>query len=284
MDYFSKINDLGLRRLYKFILKKTIGIYLESELLIEQLEVSSRTGLVTLHDINLNCDTLNEDYFSSLPFKLCSFRISKLEVVISYVSLLYDGCRFQANDIEIILEPNNTISKNVSSTNNTNIDDKTKVFTSSLGDKIKSINQSAVQDSVSPLSNDGIEGMNFIANWIEIVLARLEVTVENLNIIIRKPDQLVSKPKKSSLNNNNKQVDNKEDTYPIGIKFHLSKASFFNTIPNNNRGGTNSNDKSSMFGNNMDSTVASSMRLSQAGSSVLRLDSAKKVSMKHNLF
>ena len=61
--FFNKLTDIGLRRLYKFILKRTIGVYLESELLIEQLEVSSREGLVTLNDLKLNCDLINEDYF-----------------------------------------------------------------------------------------------------------------------------------------------------------------------------------------------------------------------------
>ena len=60
--FFSKLTDIGLRRLYKFILKRTIGVYLDSELLIEQLQVSSRDGLVTLHDLRLSCDLLNEDY------------------------------------------------------------------------------------------------------------------------------------------------------------------------------------------------------------------------------
>lgn len=61
--FFSRLTDLGLRRLYKFILKRTIGLYFESELLIEQLHVSSREGLVTLYDLKLSCDLLNEDYF-----------------------------------------------------------------------------------------------------------------------------------------------------------------------------------------------------------------------------
>jgi hypothetical protein len=61
-SFFSKLTDIGLRRLYKFILKRTIGIYLESELLIEQLHVSSRDGMVTLNDLKLSCDLINEDY------------------------------------------------------------------------------------------------------------------------------------------------------------------------------------------------------------------------------
>jgi hypothetical protein len=53
---FQQITDLVLRRIYKFLLKRTIGKYLQGELLIEQLVVESREGVVTLHDIRLNID------------------------------------------------------------------------------------------------------------------------------------------------------------------------------------------------------------------------------------
>jgi hypothetical protein len=56
-------------------------------------------------------------------------------------------------------------------------------------------------------ADEGQDGLNFIANWIEIVLERLEVVVENLIIIIQDP---VSK---------------------TSLKINLNKATFYNTNP-----------------------------------------------------
>ena len=54
MNFLNIIADSSLKRLYKYILKKSIGEYLEDELLINQLEVESKCGLVTVYDLKLN--------------------------------------------------------------------------------------------------------------------------------------------------------------------------------------------------------------------------------------
>ena len=62
--------------------------------------------------------------------------------------------------------------------------------------------------NVPEKSDEGQEGLNFIANWIEVVLARLEIHIDNVNVIIN--DHEVSK---------------------TALRMHLSKAVFYNTNP-----------------------------------------------------
>jgi autophagy-related protein 2 len=109
MDYiFHSLTDIALRRLYKFILKRTIGKYLEKELLIEQLQVTSRDGVVRLNDISLKVDVINDEFFQSgQPMLLLdSVVISSLEVHMSYSTILTESCRFVIDHMEIVLRPN----------------------------------------------------------------------------------------------------------------------------------------------------------------------------------
>ena len=61
MNLLEKLTDIGLRRLYKFVLKRSIGRYLDEELRLDQVKVQSRDGLVTINNVGLNCDVLNEE-------------------------------------------------------------------------------------------------------------------------------------------------------------------------------------------------------------------------------
>ena len=150
---------------------------------------------------------------------MVSFSISRLQGILSYAAVLHDGCKFRADNIDIILEP-------VSPSENTKSDKKiSKDDSSKAGYKNKNeenLSRSLVDRSresfmsgkgvhaknVPEKSDEGQEGLNFIANWIEVVLARLEIHVENLNIIIN--DNEISK---------------------ASLRVHLKEATFFNTNP-----------------------------------------------------
>ena len=277
MDRFlSSITELGLRRLYKFILKRIIGDYLESELLIEQLEVSSRTGLVTLTDLRLNCDVINDEHLGSTsPFKLVSFTIAKLEVVISYVAVLHDGCRFRASGVEIIMEPSSSPSSSVCTeqdmdpTTPTTVSPNTSKPTTTSR---KEHSQSSSTTSGPVLqSEEGQQGLDFIANWIEVVLARLEVSVEDVRVVVRgetpKPQ---SQPQPQSQAQSRHTADTRRSRSnsagrgvsssttnpppppppPPTLIFVLSRATFYNSNPR--------------LPSNRTSTVASSVRMTQS--------------------
>lgn len=134
--------------------------------------------------------------------------------------MLHDGCRFRANDIEIILEPvsisenrknNRKISKNdphASGSLNENKDSVSQSLVDKSRESFMNGKSNRVKNVLPEKSEEGQEGLNFIANWIEVVLARLEIHVENLNIIVN--DNEISK---------------------ASLRIHLKQATFFNTNP-----------------------------------------------------
>jgi hypothetical protein len=142
-----------------------------------------------------------------------SFGISKLQGTISYAAVLHDGCRFKANNIEIILEPvelDTSTKKEKDERSKRGNNSDAVAFPDVLNKKTEE-NINKKKDRVSDKkvqSEEGQEGLNFLANWIEVVLARLEVSVEDVFVTIR--DTKVSK---------------------TSFTLHLSQATFFNTNP-----------------------------------------------------
>ena len=156
---------------------------------------------------------------SDLPFRVVSFSISSLQGTLSYAAVLHDGCKFRANNIDIILEPVSLSETNKSDKKINKDDLKRAGFKSENGENLsrsvidrsresfmsgKGVHASNVPEK----SDEGQEGLNFIANWIEVVLARLEIHVENLNIIVN--DIEISKS---------------------SLRILLKQATFFNTNP-----------------------------------------------------
>lgn len=74
--------------------------------------------------------------------------------------------------------------------------------------KEKNLAKNDFQKNVKGRTDEGQEGLNFLANWIEVVLDRLEISVEDVYLVIR--DSKVSN---------------------TSFTLHLSKATFFNTNP-----------------------------------------------------
>ena len=183
MDFvLNKLTDLGLRRLYKFVLKRTIGKYLEDELLIDQLEVKSRDGVVRLRDIKFNSRVINEEFLELLPVKIVSISISELEVHLSYKTLLTDSCRFVVDKLDIVLAPNELYYKTKGSSS-------AKADTPVEVEPDPSQRPERVQPATEDVSTEeGQRSLSFIANWIEVVVARLQVQLGEVNITFRIPN------------------------------------------------------------------------------------------------
>jgi hypothetical protein len=52
--------DWALRRVLKFVLKRSLGRYLQTDLDLEQLDVQLGSGAVELRNALLNCDSINQ--------------------------------------------------------------------------------------------------------------------------------------------------------------------------------------------------------------------------------
>lgn len=235
MNFLETLGDLSLRRLYKFILKSMIGRYLENELLIDQLSVRSRDGLVTLSDISLNCDVLNDEILQAsskqLPFRITKATVRSFEAKVSYSLLLAEGCQVHANGLEIILEPYTGKPSHNPSAN------QKKTNTNTTQNHLDREEDSNAENNYS---NDSANSLEFIAKWIEIIVASLQFHIND--VVLR-------------LNNPSGDAD---------IKFSFSKVSYYNTHPQSLRSNT---DTSLSF------TVKSSQTF--AGSSMPQLGATK---------
>jgi hypothetical protein len=181
MDYvFNKLTDIGLRRLYKFVLKRTIGKYLEDELLIDQLEVKSRDGIVRLSDIRFSAAVLNEELFDALPVKIVSLTVSELEVHLSYKTLLTDSCRFVVDKVDIVIAPNELFVKSKANSQSKATDERT--------------GEVPAPPVAEQTSMEGQKGLSFIAHWIEVVVARLQVQVNSVNVTFQIPAKPAVQP------------------------------------------------------------------------------------------
>jgi len=239
MDYvLNTLTDVGLRRLYKFVLKMTIGKYLEDELLIDQLEVKSRDGVVTLRDINFNAQVINDEFLELLPVKIVSISISKLDVHLSYKTLLTDSCRLVVEKLDIVLAPNEVYYKakgspSVVKKEGSAVDPETETNRTKRPDPT----------STEYTSQDGQQSLSFIANWIEVVVARLQVQLGDVNVTFRIPAQAAqSDDKSTSATSERRKHKHREHSAPLhthaaplpayhDLQLRLKNIHYFNDDP-----------------------------------------------------
>ena len=217
MDFiFNRLTDIGLRRLYKFVLKRTIGKYLEDELLIDQLQVISRDGIVKLSDIRFNAAVLNEEFFDSLPVKIISLTVTELEVHMSYKTLLTDSCRFVVDNVNIVIAPNEHYVKTKSNATAT-LSDQNEDATSA-----PSAAHTAA-DGGGHTTEEGQRGLSFIANWIEVVVARLQVHVGVINVLFKIPQQSTEFGQHKHSEHHHKRATKHPSGGGLGVKVSGSK-------------------------------------------------------------
>lgn len=236
MDYFfNKITDLGLRRIYKFILKRTIGKYLEDELLVEQLSVKSSEGLITLNDLKLNKDVINEEFCSLLPLRVVEISVNQLNLLLSYQKLLSDGCTFQVDELTIVIEPVDKLDT-LNLAINSNCYDK-KISSSSVhsdrrthGVDPNSYENYVVHDIVNPygdnlaVEDDKGQGLDFIAHWVEVIVAKLKVQVRKVVLVVK-----ASNTSSSSYNSGSSSKSQDLRIELFGIKYFNTDPSVFST-------------------------------------------------------
>ena len=212
MNFFQTVTDLSLKRIYKFILKRVLGSFLSDDLSLEQILLESREGKIHLNDLLLNCDHLNGlNIFPS--FKVISCHVKNINAKISYSSLLDDGISFEVSDIYIKLEfsplPSNVHQNTYSNPKNTN--------------------------KIPKDSNNEAESLKFLASWIEIVIAKLKLKINNIFISVCIPINLPSS------NNLNLNYDD------ASIEFKVDEIMFYNSHPNDKISLSKSVDLSSRF-------------------------------------
>lgn len=189
---FHRLTDLSLRRVYKFVLKRALGRYLEDELLIDHLDVHSRDGIVRLQSIKLNAGLLNTELCADSPVLLKSVILRNVEVSISYQSLFYDGLKIIVGSLAVEVIPNPNANDKAGS----------KSLSPPPAEGVKREASSDEQQSTSTsfeASEEGTEGLQFIASWIEVIISKLNAEVREVIVDIYGEDfditTIADKPK-----------------------------------------------------------------------------------------
>lgn len=207
---FNSFTDIALRRLYKFILKRTIGRYLDDELSIEQVKVISRDGIVTLTNLKLKVEVINQEFLAYSPLKLVSFVISELKVHISYSTLLTDSCKFIIDKVAIVFTTNESCTID----NNHIMNKKATKSTNHTESNYRNDDNIKNTTTINNLEReeDNNLGLNFIAHWIEVIISRLQIHIQQIDILFLTPDCSLDKEEDYSRNNKasttNKNVSN----------------------------------------------------------------------------
>ena len=195
MSLFDQLSNETLKRVFKYVLKKTIGQYLiEKEILLDQIYVHSRDGIVKIFSLNVDCDYINTEFLqNSGSFRVKSFTIESLEAKISYSSLISDGFKLYIKGVNIVLEPQSSIPQNVNTLPSNN---ETVPKVTNDNNKIIPTNQSTTNYTQPAMdkTNEGQQGLHFVAGWVELLIASLQVITENIQIVIQgtenKDDQI----------------------------------------------------------------------------------------------
>jgi hypothetical protein len=210
---FSRLTDLGLRRIYKFLIKRTIGKYLENELLIDQIEVISGEGVVNLTDITLNCSIINDEFCKFLPIQFASISISLLKIYLSYSSFVTKSCRFVVENIDVVIVPNEKIINNSSPPSSPIPVEPCGLVQNNFA-------------SIGTKYSEEEQGINFIANWIELVIAGLQLSIINLNVIFK----AINSPSVEKKGKKDKKIVEKKPSV-VEIHFFIPNLDYFNCDP-----------------------------------------------------
>jgi len=97
-----------LKRLYKFVLKRALGSFLQYELDLDQLDVQLAKGEVVLRDLELNVQLLN-DLCVDLPLTFIRARIGLVHATIPWRNLLSKSCILKLDQWELVVVPSEQV-------------------------------------------------------------------------------------------------------------------------------------------------------------------------------
>ena len=193
--------------------------------------MESRTGLVSLKNLRFNVKLLNE-LLQGMPFQIVSAEVAELQATISYDTLLADGCNLTVRGCKVVFTPVDPPSASSS----TSAAGHKKHPASSNSSKAPSSFTPETERSDPSRHSGGEEDdpLLFIAQWIEVVIARLQCTVEDLEVILVSHAQLASQfsgKGGSPLPAHARQASAEEAAAAASVHFLFDTISFYNTHP-----------------------------------------------------
>jgi hypothetical protein len=147
--------------------------------------VQSRTGLVSLKNLRLDCDVLNQ-FMAASPLRIIDSEVGELQASISYDAILADGCNVTCKGLVVVMAPASSSDSLPHATASSSRRDTDSKREPPKKEKKKSYSQPASfgMGAISEEDHVSDDSLGFIAQWIEVIIARLRITVEDLHIVL----------------------------------------------------------------------------------------------------
>ncbi|KAI8916922.1 hypothetical protein DFJ77DRAFT_324944 [Powellomyces hirtus] len=186
------------KRLLKFLLKRAIGQFLASEIDLDKLDVEFGRGQVSLHDLELNLEVLN-DLTADLPFIVTDGHITRINALIPWKDLGNSDCTLELDGLHMELtsimdDPENGLSKSTQMSESHIMSSSVHFAENFLrseisGDDDFGPTMDQIPGSGEPISPvgsspSGLEGIQVLTRLIDKILARVKVTAKNTTIRI----------------------------------------------------------------------------------------------------
>ncbi|KAJ3141135.1 autophagy- protein 2 [Geranomyces variabilis] len=191
------------KRLLKFLLKRAIGQFLAAEIDLDKLDVEFGKGHISLHDLELNLDVLN-DLMADIPFLVTDGHIKRINAFIPWTDLGSSDCTLELDGLQLELrsvmeDPENGLSRSAQMS-------ESHILSSSIHFAENFLRSEVSEDddfgpmpdlhmpdlgprrssaSSSPTRPaPGLEGIQVLTRLIDTILARVKVTAKNTVIRI----------------------------------------------------------------------------------------------------
>jgi len=164
-SFLNQLTELGVKRFFKLLLKRTIGQYLDGDLALEQFSIDSAEGLIKVENLELSSTIINDSLTAiKLPLKFISGNIDSIYTAYSFSNIFSEGFQVQINclRVKLCLHSDNSAVK------------ETKAFDFQRYEE----NFEDVSEQAS--SNEGQLGLQFLANWIEEIISKLKVSCKSI--------------------------------------------------------------------------------------------------------
>ncbi|CBN78544.1 ATG2 Autophagy-related protein homolog [Ectocarpus siliculosus] len=198
MDIFRRLTNPTLKKLYRFVLKRLVGRFLDDDIALEQLDVQLGAGRVELTDLKINVVALQELLPPGLSFRLANAHVGTLRIEISYSKLLTESLAIFLDDVQIEVSP--PLSEAITaSPPGASVDAEaqesgqanaaaTKARREGLAAGAARPGTDATQSPLADQDQFGFgesgERLDFLAKWIEQITSKVKVVVSDLTVRI----------------------------------------------------------------------------------------------------
>ena len=171
---FAAISTAALKRLLKLAINRLASSYIKIELEQIAIEIDGRDGIVRMHDLKVDCVTLNDHFLIESSFFAVDCSIKELEIRLNFANLFTDGgLQCKLDGFKIYLQQKKTSSEPAIISSN----------------QISKPCHNATDGHASRSSG---QGEDFIAKWVDVLIANFSLSIHNLEVIFPQSNSVLS--------------------------------------------------------------------------------------------